>query len=837
MFPRRPYAELMRLRRAAPLALLVFWCGTFVRSAPQQSRPGADVAPQSGYAPVAEALTKFIQNEMQDKKLPAFSIALVDDQQIVWAQGFGYANPDKKIPATAETVYRIGSVSKLFTDIGVMQLVERGKLDLDAPIQKYLPDFHPRNPFHTEITLRQLMSHRAGLLREPPVGNYFDPSELSLAAMVSSLNETTLVYPPETHTKYSNAGVAVVGYVLEKQSGQPFASYLQHAVLEPMGLGDSAFQPELRLMRNLAKAYMWSYDGRVFQAPTFELGMAPAGCMYSTVLDLGKFLSVLFNAGRGANGQVLKSETLEKMWTPQFAKPGQSSPYGLGFRLAELDGHREVEHGGAIYGFATQLAGLPDEKLGVVAVTTMDSANAVANHVAEIALRLMLAAKQGKPLPEIEETSAIPPEHVRQLEGRYGEGDAAVDLVAEEDELYLRPVADGGQVRLRQAGDDLIEDGRLGYGLRITPVAGGIRVGDKVLPRVQQEMPAAVPRRWNGLIGEYGWDYDTLYIFERDGKLTALIEWFEYAPLQESSENVFNFPHDGLYDGEQAIFTRDASGNATQVKVSGVVFKRRPLGPIAGGVFHVHPLMPLDELRKEALAAQPPHESGDFLKPDLVDISALDPSIHLDIRYASTDDFLGEPVYSEAKAYLQRPAAEALLRADRKLKALGYGLLIHDAYRPWYVTKIFWDATPEDKRIFVADPKEGSRHNRGCAVDMSLYDLKTGKPVEMTGVYDEMSERSYPFYPGGTSIEHWHRDILRHAMESEGFTVYEFEWWHFDYKDWRHYPILNITFEQLHGTAVQKKSSRLQGQQPTTIGANADSGASAARSREKEIVY
>ncbi len=774
---------------------------------------------------------------MQDKKLPAFSIALVDGQRIVWAQGFGYADPDKKIPATAETVYRIGSVSKLFTDIGVMQLVERGELDLDAPIQKYLPDFHPQNPFHTDITLRQLMSHRAGLLREPPVGNYFDPSELSLAAMVSSLNDTTLVYPPETHTKYSNAGVAVVGYVLEKQSGQPFASYLQRAVLEPMGLGNSAFQPELRLMRNLAKAYMWSYDGRVFQAPTFELGMAPAGCMYSTVLDLGKFLSVLFNGGRGANGQVLKSETLEKMWTPQFAKPGQSSPYGLGFRLAELDGHREVEHGGAIYGFATQLAGLPDEKLGVVAVTTMDSANAVANHVAEIALRLMLAAKQGKPLPEIEETSAILPEHVRQLEGRYGQGDTAVDLVAEEDELYLRPVADGGQVRLRQAGDDLIEDGRLGYGLRVTPVADGIRVGDRMLPRVQQEMPAAVPQRWDGLIGEYGWDYDTLYIFERDGKLTALIEWFEYAPLQESSENVFDFPHNGLYDGERAVFTRDASGSATQVKVSGVVFKRRPLGPIEGGVFHVHPLKPLDELRKEALAAQPPRESGDFLKPDLVDISTLDPSIHFDIRYASTDDFLGEPVYSEAKAYLQRPAAEALLRADRKLKALGYGLLIHDAYRPWYVTKIFWDATPEDKRIFVADPKEGSRHNRGCAVDMSLYDLKTGKPVEMTGVYDEMSERSYPFYPGGTSIEHWHRDILRHAMESEGFTVYEFEWWHFDYKDWRHYPILNITFERLYGAAVQKKSSRLEGQQPTTIGANADSGTSAARSREKEMVY
>lgn len=824
-------------RSAVPATLLVLFGGLIINSAPATKPPAQNVAAQEFYAPVADALSKFIQGEMQDKKLPAFSIALVDNQQVVWAQGFGYVDPDKKIPATAKTVYRIGSVSKLFTDIGVMQLIERGQLDLDAPIQTYLPDFHPKNPFHTPITLRQLMSHRAGLLREPPVGNYFDPSNLSLAAMVRSLNQTTLVYPPETHTKYSNAGVAVVGYVLEKHSGEPFAKYLKHAVLQPMGLHDSAFEPEPDVIAHLAKAYMWSYDGKLFPAPTFELGMAPAGCMYSTVLDLGKFLSVLFNGGRGVNGEVLKNETLEKMWTPQFAKSGQSSPYGLGFHLAMIDGHREVEHAGAIYGFATQLSGLPDDKLGVVTVTTMDSANAVTSHVADVALRLMLTAKKGEPLPKIDETSPILLERVRQLEGRYGEGDSAVDLVAQEDRLYLRPVGDGFQLRLRQTGDSFIADGRLGYGLRITPVADGIRIGEKVLPRIKQNMPAPIPQRWKGLIGEYGWDYDTLYIFERDGKLTALIEWFEYAPLHESSPNIFDFPHSGLYDGEHAIFTRDANGNATQVQVSGVVFKRRPLGPIAGGVFHVHPQKSLDELRKEALAAQPPHESGDFRKPDLVDISTLDPSIHFDIRYASKNDFLGEPVYSEAKAYLQRPAAEALLRADRKLKALGYGLLIHDAYRPWYVTKIFWDATPDDKKIFVADPKDGSRHNRGCAVDMSLYDLKTGEPVSMTGVYDEMSERSYPFYPGGTSLEHWHRDILRHAMESEGFTVYEFEWWHFDYKDWEHYPILNITFEQLQKAAAHKRSVHVENSQPGGTRAKATASAATIPTLQREAVY
>jgi D-alanyl-D-alanine dipeptidase len=212
----------------------------------------------------------------------------------------------------------------------------------------------------------------------------------------------------------------------------------------------------------------------------------------------------------------------------------------------------------------------------------------------------------------------------------------------------------------------------------------------------------------------------------------------------------------------------------------------------------IHPVRTIKDLRKDALAASPPDEAGNFRKPELVELTSLDSTIHLDIRYATKNDFLGTPVYTQARAFMQRPAAEALVRALHKLQPLGYGLLIHDAYRPWYVTKIFWDATPPEGKIFVADPSQGSRHNRGCAVDLTLYDLASGKPIEMPGTYDEMSPRSFPDYPGGTSLQRWHRDLLRRAMESEGFTVYEHEWWHFDYKDWHEYPILNIKFEDLH---------------------------------------
>jgi D-alanyl-D-alanine dipeptidase len=212
------------------------------------------------------------------------------------------------------------------------------------------------------------------------------------------------------------------------------------------------------------------------------------------------------------------------------------------------------------------------------------------------------------------------------------------------------------------------------------------------------------------------------------------------------------------------------------------------------GIFRIAPLRPVPELRKEAQAAKPPVETGQFRKVDLVELTRLDPTIKLDIRYATANNFLSTPVYTRAAAYMQRPAAEAVVRVQHALAKQGYGLLIHDAYRPWWVTKVFWDATPPNLHEFVADPAEGSRHNRGCAVDLTLYDLRTGKAVSMPSVYDEMSPRAYPTYTGGTPVEHEHRELLRHAMEREGFTVYETEWWHFDFKDWREYPIVNENF-------------------------------------------
>ncbi len=196
--------------------------------------------------------------------------------------------------------------------------------------------------------------------------------------------------------------------------------------------------------------------------------------------------------------------------------------------------------------------------------------------------------------------------------------------------------------------------------------------------------------------------------------------------------------------------------------------------------------------------AGPPREKGKrYHAPELVELVTLDSTLRLDIHYARSDNFMGRPMYSQARAFLERPAALALVRVSEALRGKGYGLTVFDAYRPWRVTKKFWDETPPSKRGFVADPRTGSIHNRGCAVDLTLYDRKTGRELSMPSGYDEFSRRASPAYKGGTAEERAHRELLRHAMEAEGFTVNKGEWWHFDFKAWSAYPILDLPFEEL----------------------------------------
>jgi D-alanyl-D-alanine dipeptidase len=282
------------------------------------------------------------------------------------------------------------------------------------------------------------------------------------------------------------------------------------------------------------------------------------------------------------------------------------------------------------------------------------------------------------------------------------------------------------------------------------------------------------------VIGQYGEPDNVLTIYERDGKLFA----------------------DGLAIHEQplaqtAIRFEGTEGPAAGLRLDKAFLPRRDFGAEAVAAIQAKVKADPAAVRRAALAAKPPVEPAPRRPADLVDLTTVDPRIKLDIRYATSNNLMGFPLYERAAAYLQRPAADALGRAQTALAAQGYGLLIHDGYRPWFVTKMFWDATPEEDHVFVADPAQGSRHNRGCAVDLTLYDLKTGQAVEMPSRYDEMSTRSYADFVGGATRQRALRAILRKAMEAQGFTVYPQEWWHFDYNDWPAYGIGTVTFTEL----------------------------------------
>ena len=199
-----------------------------------------------------------------------------------------------------------------------------------------------------------------------------------------------------------------------------------------------------------------------------------------------------------------------------------------------------------------------------------------------------------------------------------------------------------------------------------------------------------------------------------------------------------------------------------------------------------------------AAAQEPPREAGRFRRPDLVEVTALDPGIHLDLRYATSNNLTGSPLYPVARALLQRPVAKALVRAHRSLEGGGFGIVVWDAYRPWPVTKRLWDAAPAEKRKpqFVADPSVGSKHNRGCAVDVTLFDRRTGKEASMPSAYDEFTERARADYAAGDPEARRLRDLLRAAMEKQGFSVNDAEWWHFNHESCGKYPILSLDLER-----------------------------------------
>jgi CubicO group peptidase (beta-lactamase class C family) len=564
-----------RAFRGALLGAVAAFVVLLITGCPQTAEPVGK------YSKITSELEDFIKAELERGQVKGLSVALVDDQEVVWAKGFGWADEAKQTAAGEKTVYRVGSISKLFTDIGIMQQVEAGKIDLDADIKTYVPDFHIGDPFGTgkPTTLRHLMTHLSGFPRESPVGSYFDDTFPSLEDTVRSIYNTSLVYEPETKMKYSNIGVTLVGYALQLVSGEPYIEYERKHLLGPLGMTSSDFLLTKELEGRLSKAYMWVADGREIEAPHFELATVPAGNLYSTVEDLGKFLSCLFANGKAGETQIIKPESLEKMFEIQFHGADQPRFFGLGFVVGDYHGHKTVGHTGGIYGFTSIITGLPDEKIGVVVLLNEDSAMGPLYRIHNKALDLMLKAKLGEEPAAEPQIVEVSPEVLQGYVGEY-----------ESPRFWAEVKMNGSNLELNLSGqvcelkplsetefvveNKMIYDGRLTFEKDEAGAVKLMRYGRaEEFTRVDPAQVTKAPAAWQGYVGKYGKSFIPVIVSIRHGHLYAFIEnEYDYR-LTPVSDTVFNIAP-GMYEGQQLEFKPGADGKVDRIVMAYVEFER-----------------------------------------------------------------------------------------------------------------------------------------------------------------------------------------------------------------------------------------------------------------------
>jgi CubicO group peptidase (beta-lactamase class C family) len=491
---------------------------------------GAPTRPESvgrgDYAKVVEYASALIRYEMGKRDVTGLSIALVDDQRVVWAEGFGYADRAGNVPASPETVYRAGSISKLFTATAAMQLAERGMLDIDRPLKDHLPEFSIRTRFAdaAPVTPRLIMTHHSGLPSDYLKGMWTRNPE-PFSRLADRIKEEYAAYPPGTMFSYSNLGVTLLGCAIEDVARRDFISHVQDEVLLPLGMSRSSFSTSVDRTSFAAKGYR---KGAEAEDP--PLRDVPAGGLNTSVLDLSRFVRVVFAGGNAGGRQILKPETLAEMLRPQNAEVPLDLDIrvGLGWMLSGLgeidirNGGPVAHHAGATLLFHGQLIILPERKLGVVVLANSDTAGKVVGNVAAETLKLALEAKTGDRQPESEKPegggSSLAREAVQRYEGWYATPAGAVNvrngfrgLRADvmNRTLWLIPRADGSLgLRYRLLGLIPIRIEELdGVGISRLNVAGreilAARMHGREFPIGEQMRPVPLPAEWLGRTGEY----------------------------------------------------------------------------------------------------------------------------------------------------------------------------------------------------------------------------------------------------------------------------------------------------------------------------------------------
>ena len=388
-----------------PIRLTLLLPLLFVFTACSTPPPVPNDLPAGDLRYLAQYFDWYFPRALAKHNVPGVSVALVDGDRVLWSKGYGFADQEREVPATPQTVYQVGSITKLLTATAVMQLVERGGLNLDAPVNSYLPEFSIQSRWDKtpQLTLRQMLSHHAGLPTYYLKGFF---SRQPLTELVSSLQHEHLAYPPEKIFNYSNLGPDIAGRVLEQMSTRSYEEYMQTTLLAQLGMRHSSFEID-RVRPNLARGYI-----KRAAADTMTIRDVPAGGLYSNVEDLARFMRCILGEGTIDGQQVLKRETLQAMLTPQYPELALNfgQRFGLGWFLSglPLEGVGTVAwHNGGTKAFLSQMIVLPEKRLGVVVIANADSGGTMVYEAAEEVLRMALQAREGRLTPP---ASTPPPE-------------------------------------------------------------------------------------------------------------------------------------------------------------------------------------------------------------------------------------------------------------------------------------------------------------------------------------------------------------------------------------------------------------------------------------------
>ncbi|QPC94706.1 serine hydrolase [Mesorhizobium sp. INR15] len=496
-------------------------------------------------AAASELFEDLIRQQVEDKAIPSISYGLVDRDGLMAAGHI--QRHDRGFAMGDDTCFRIGSITKTFTALSIMQLAEKGLVDLDVDVSEYLPGFRPINPYAgrdggphgSQISLRKLMSHTAGMVREPKSGHYLDASRPPLADTVAELATSILKQDPslgEMH--YSNAGIAVAGMVIETLTGKSYAEYVTENVLKPLGMDQTSSGLAPGIAERLAPADMWTLEGDS-PAPVFDLGGPPAGNIYSTIGDMARYAQCLLRGGFAPDGRVIASPgSLREMWVPigkRASGERVANTYGLCFGVGDVDGWTSVGHGGAVYGYSSQMILLPAAGVGVLIFSTLDFSNQIGARLGVEGLRIALAERHMGALPA--RRQSLPPvaaDQLAALPGHYRNETSGeiVEVKARAEKLYL--MGEGVPLQIRPiAGSDFTIDGRIyGRGAEYPhmnlsfPKPGSLVWKGAHWSRIDALPAETVPTEIAPHLGEYGPDFNITYLSYSHGQLKCLIEYF-----------------------------------------------------------------------------------------------------------------------------------------------------------------------------------------------------------------------------------------------------------------------------------------------------------------------